>query len=79
MNIFFSKKSQKYFYKLQPRIAKKLIEGIEKIPIGDIKPIKGKQTPPLFRLRIGKYRIIFLSENDNLKILKIDTRGDVYK
>lgn len=79
MQIKFSKRSRKTLNKLQVRISHKLVNSIENIPEGDIKPLKGKKTPPLFRLRVGKFRILFCTEEDFLKIIKIDTRGDVYK
>ena len=58
---------------------KRIIEGIEKIPQGDIKKLRGEKYPPLYRLRIGKFRIIYHIENAEIIIVKIDTRGDVYK
>jgi len=79
LQIKFSKQSLKTLNKLQVRISRKLINSIENIPHGDIKPLKGKKTLPLFRLRVGKFRILFSTENDIIIVLKIDTRGDVYK
>ena len=32
-----------------------------------------------YRLRAGKYRVIFFIENENIYIVKVDTRGDIYK
>jgi mRNA interferase RelE/StbE len=58
---------------------KRIVEAIESIPQGDIKKMQGKRFPPLFRLRVGKYRIIYHFDNDEIIIAKIDTRGDVYK
>lgn len=58
---------------------KRIIKGIEKIPQGDIKKLQGEKRPPLYRLRIGKYRIIYNIENEDIVIAKIDTRGDIYK
>ena len=58
---------------------KRIIKGIEKIPQGDIKKLQGEKYPPLYRLRIGKYRIIYHIEDENIVVAKIDTRGDIYK
>ena len=61
-------------------ITLKIIESIEKLPSkGDIKKLKGKKVKNIFRLRIGKYRVIYFLEKDVIKVIKIDTRGDVYK
>lgn len=37
---------------------KRIIESIEKIPQGDIKKLQGEKYPPVYRLRVGKYRIM---------------------
>lgn len=58
---------------------KRIINAIERIPQGDIKKLKGEKYPPLYRLRVGKYRIIYHIEDDNIVIAEIDTRGDIYK
>ena len=79
MTYQLSKQAKKYLKAIQPRIAGKLLEAIEMLPAGKVKPIKGKKAPPLFRLRVGKYRIIFLKSDQNIRVVKIDTRGDVYK
>jgi mRNA interferase RelE/StbE len=60
-------------------IRKRIITAIEKIPQGDIKKLHGEKYPPLYRLRVGKYRIIYQIEKDEIIIAKIDTRGDIYK
>jgi mRNA interferase RelE/StbE len=58
---------------------KRILAAIEGIPQGDIKKLQGEKYPPLYRLRVGKYRIVYLIEQDEILIAKIDTRGDVYK
>ena len=40
---------------------------------------KGKRIKNVYRLRIGKFRVIFSLKKDIVKVIKIDTRGDVYK
>ena len=52
------------------------------IPKGDIRPLQG-YTDGKKRLRIGKYRILFVdiekNDEDTLYILAIGSRGDIYK
>ena len=80
MKILYSKTSIKYLQKLERGIVRKIIEAIEKLPLeGDINKLKGKKTKNIFRLRRGKFRVIYLFEEEIIKIIKIDTRGDVYK
>ena len=80
MKFLYSKTNIKYLQKLEPGVVRKIIEAIEKLPFeGDINKLKGKKTKNIFRLRIGKFRVIYLFEKEVIKIIKIDTRGDVYK
>jgi mRNA interferase RelE/StbE len=77
MKIFFSKKTEKYLASLPPRTALNILDRIQKIPKGDIKPLAGRKGE--YRLRVGKYRIIFFIEEENIYVVKLDTRGDIYK
>jgi len=77
MKFLFSKKVEKYLSSLPPRIALHIMDRIQKIPEGDIKPLSGRKGE--YRLRAGKYRVIFFIENENIYIVKVDTRGDIYK
>jgi len=40
---------------------KRIVEAISKIPQGDIKKLQGEKYPPLYRLRVGKYRLFIIS------------------
>lgn len=80
MNIFFSKSCLKYLAKCELKIRVILFEAIERLPgHGDIRPLKGKTVKNIYRLRVGKYRILFMKEEECIHILEIDTRGDIYK
>lgn len=62
---------------------KNAIEGLTKVPPkGDIKQMQGF-NPPLYRLRIGKYRVLYEYININgeqtLIVKDIGSRGDIYK
>jgi len=80
MKFLYSKTSIKYLQKLERDVILKIIEAIEKLPFeGDINKLKGKKPKNIFRLRIGKFRVIYPFEKEIIKTIKIDTRGDVYK
>jgi mRNA-degrading endonuclease RelE of RelBE toxin-antitoxin system len=80
MTVFFSRSSLKYLKKLELKTAKKLVEACENLPgEGDVRKYKGGSVKNIFRLRLGKYRILFIKDKEIIKILKIDTRGDIYK
>jgi mRNA interferase RelE/StbE len=78
--IEFSKKAAKDYKKL-PKDYKVLVDLTlhklsEGLPI-DIKPITGEEDS--YRIRIGKYRILFSIIGNAILITKIGARGDVYK
>jgi len=52
-------------------------KSIEKIPKGDIKPLKGVKD--VLRLRVGDWRILFSYLDGGVYVRKIEPRGDVYK
>jgi mRNA interferase RelE/StbE len=56
----------------------KAIDGLEKEPPeGDIKELT--DSPGVFRLRVGGYRILYTAENNYIDIFKIAQRGQSYK
>ncbi|CUV65994.1 conserved hypothetical protein, putative addiction module toxin, RelE/StbE family [Sulfurovum sp. enrichment culture clone C5] len=79
MNIKFSKSFEKKFEKYDSKLQKKIFEAIENIPNGDIKRLQGDDVPPIFRLRVSKYRVLFCMNEADILILKVDSRGDIYK
>ena len=64
------------------RIRNGIIGLTLKPPVGDIKAMQGSQDDR-YRLRIGKYRIIYKYTLENkleiLHIIDIGSRGDIYK
>jgi mRNA-degrading endonuclease RelE of RelBE toxin-antitoxin system len=77
-----SKDFWKYVQKLpvkQRILFEKIIECIEKLELDgfDIKKIQGKRNQ--FRLRSGKWRVVFIKRDSFGEILKIDSRGNIYK
>lgn len=79
MNIRFTKKSYNDYLKLPlsyKKIVDRTLERFESgIPV-DIKPIKG--TSDTFRVRIGRYRMLFVTIKPDMLIIKIRKRDDVY-
>jgi mRNA-degrading endonuclease RelE of RelBE toxin-antitoxin system len=80
MNVLFARPSRKYLFQCEKKTRADIIEAIEGLPDrGDIKRLKGQTAKNTYRLRVGKYRIIYVWEGAQIKILDIDTRGDIYK
>lgn len=83
MDIVYKKPAIKYMASLpkseREHIRKAIEEGLIKIPpVGDIKPMQGKKGG-LYRLRIGRNRVIYSSEGDSITVLIVGARGDIYK
>jgi mRNA interferase RelE/StbE len=58
----------------------RLWKAIYLLPQGDVVPVKGIDSiPPLYRLRVGKFRILFRMSSKEVFVDALDTRGDVYK
>ncbi|OUO77946.1 plasmid stabilization protein [Blautia sp. An249] len=77
--IKFEKAAQKFLDK-QPKPQRlRLYKAIYKLPDGtDIKKLKGQEK---YRLRVGDYRVLYITDN-GIKVItieNIDNRGDVYK
>jgi len=80
MKFYYSRTSLKYLQQLEKNVARKIVEAIKNLPSeGDIRKLKGRKIKNIYRLRLGRYRIIYLLEKELIRIVKIDTRGDVYK
>ncbi|BAS68201.1 type II toxin-antitoxin system RelE family toxin [Bathymodiolus septemdierum thioautotrophic gill symbiont] len=79
MKISFSKTFEKKFFKYDKKLQEKIFNAIQNLPNGDVKRLTGNDTPPIYRIRISKYRILFHMNEEKIQILKVDSRGDIYK
>ena len=78
--IEFSKEAAKQYEKL-PQGYQRLIDSAlyrlsENLEI-DLKPVEREED--VYRLRVGKYRVLLKKFNKAILVFKISTRGDVYK
>lgn len=87
MRIEYAKPAIKYISSLDKATKQRIKESIEGLtetpPKGDIKQLQGYNIKT-YRLRVGKYRIIYRYDSDKNKhkilfISDIDSRGSVYK
>lgn len=67
-----------YILKGGINIKTRIISAIEGIPygLGNIKKLKDTNSK---RLRVGDYRIIFNDSGEIIEIIKIKSRGEIYK
>ena len=79
MKISYSKTFEKKFSKYDRKLQEKIFNAIQNLPDGDVKRLIGNDIPPIYRIRISKYRILFYMNEEEIQILKVDSRGDIYK
>ncbi len=77
MEILYTKQAEKQISKLDKTTKKRIKDGIEKIPMGDIIRLQGVE-PIMFRLRIGDYRVIFEMTTKRVIIRHVLPRGKAY-
>ena len=80
--ITYDKQPIKFLKKLDKNIVKRILDKVDVVfanePVpSDAKRIFGEHG--VFRIRIGDYRIIFDIDNENIVILRIGHRKDIYK
>ena len=82
MKIVYHKQAIKALESMPAAMRQRICAGINGIPNGDIKKLKGHSDERM-RLRIGKYRVVFNYMKENaetvLFVMEIGSRGDIYK
>lgn len=79
VKILFTKKADKNYKKIPQRYKNLIDRELEKLKNNekrDIKPVKGQDN--IYRLRVGKYRILYEYINPDIIIINIDVRGNIY-
>ena len=80
--ILFTSKARKQINNLPRPVAKRIVEKIQDLAEDPFsRDIKKLVDIPLYRLRVGDYRIIFDIKADELVILvvKVGQRSNIYK
>lgn len=71
MKISYSKTFEKKFSKYDRKLQEKIFNAIQNLPDGDVKRLTGNDIPPIYRIRISKYRILFHMNEEEIQILKV--------
>jgi len=80
MIVFYSKTAVNYLQKLDTKTKQRVFEAVNRLPAkGDIQRMKGRKLQNIFRLRVGSYRVMFVIEEEVIKVLEISPRGQAYK
>ncbi len=79
MNLLYSRTSLSYLKRQDKKTRDRIVSAIDRLPSsGDVMRMKASKIENLFRLRVGKFRVLFIQDSESIKILDIDTRGDIY-
>ena len=80
MKVVLEKKAVKYLERINEPVKTKIknaLGGLTFEPVqGDIKKLQGRND---YRLRAGKYRVLYRIENDTIIVTNIAPRGQAYK
>ncbi|MBP1766625.1 MAG: RelE [Candidatus Aminicenantes bacterium] len=80
MIVFYSGTALNYLQKLDAKTKRRIFEAIDRLPAkGDIQRMKGRKIQNIFRLRVGSSRVLFVIEEEVIKILDVAPRGNAYK
>lgn len=80
MIVFYSKTAFTYLQKLDAKTKRRIFVAVSRLPArGNIKRMEGRKIQNIFRLRVDSYRVIFLIEEEIIKVLDIAPRGEAYK
>ena len=77
MEIDYNKQAEDYLEKQTEKQATRIKRAVNSLPAGDVKKLKGIENG--YRLRIGNVRVLFEKNGEQIHVIKIDNRGDVYK
>lgn len=77
MEILITKTAVKNIKKLDTPTRDRILNGIYKLPFGDVKRLQGYSN--YYRLRIGDFRVIYSLNSEKITVLAVLPRGDVYK
>lgn len=77
MKVKYLKTAKKSIKAMDHQNRTRVEKALEMLPEGDILPMYYEHT---YRLRVGKYRIIFAYDGNNDVIVhRVASRGDIYK
>jgi mRNA interferase RelE/StbE len=77
MKITILKQGKKFLENLPPKERERVVDAVFGLPNGDVKPLKG--TKGGFRLRVGKWRVVYQLTENEIIVRAIGSRGDIYK
>jgi len=84
MEFIFASSAARELRKLEPRSRLRILSKLDEYRCkpslleADLKRLEGTRDPPLYRLRIGDYRLIAVLDANTLQILHVFHRSKAY-
>ena len=75
----FTSTALKQMTRMDRRQAQRVMEALQRYEAtgqGDVKKLQGRDG---YRLRIGDYRALFERTDDQITVIEVGPRGDIYK
>ncbi|HPZ07493.1 MAG TPA: type II toxin-antitoxin system RelE/ParE family toxin [Candidatus Eremiobacteraeota bacterium] len=79
MPVIISKSAQKDIVKLDEKIRNRIFKAIDKLEQGIIKPDRLQGCDKGYKVKVGKYRILWKYKDGNIEIAKVKLRKIVYR
>lgn len=77
VDLQITKTAIKSIKRLDKPMRDRILAGIKKLPLGDVKKLQGYEY--FYRLRIGDYRIIYKLNGNTIIVSDVLPRGEAYK
>ena len=77
VDLQITKTAIKSIKRLDKPMRDRILAGIKKLPLGDVKKLQGYEY--FYRLRIGDYRIIYKFNGNTIIVSDVLPRGEAYK
>ncbi|MFD3005238.1 type II toxin-antitoxin system RelE family toxin [Thermus tengchongensis] len=84
--LLLTRSAQKDLEALPPEVLRRVDQALEELadnpfPPGKVKKLKGSGHPPVYRLRVGDYRVLFTvdPEAKTLTVARVKHRREAYR
>ncbi len=84
VSLVFSKRAERDLAKLPENARERILSHTDRLPEDPVKPRAGMDIrpyrgaePPVYRLRVGDYRVIYVVEDDVVDVVRIVHRSEL--
>ncbi len=77
--VYWTKDAQKFMDSLPADVSERIYKAVRKVADGNNANVVKLVGSPYYRLRVGKWRVIFNDDGVIVEIIEIGSRGSIYK